>query len=100
MNEVPLSMKGTDCGLVLSVLLDKKPHHVIDICKQSKGEGVCNFPARSRVSDLIKKGYYVINLRDKHSNCFGVPIPTDIVNRYGEDDRQGIYMLISGPGVK
>lgn len=47
----------TGCELVLQFLWDMQWHHVNAITQACK-PGTCNWPARSRVSDLIhKKGY-------------------------------------------
>ena len=82
----------TDCDLVLSVLKDGRPHHVIEICRICK-PGCINFAARSRIADLRRKGLNIVNLRSK-----GYSVPEDIRSQYSEDDREAVYQLVTVTG--
>lgn len=48
----------TDCELVLKILSDGQFHNILEIMQRAK-PGCINFAARSRISDLKRKGYQI-----------------------------------------
>lgn len=86
--------EDSDCYKILEVLSSDNQVHIQELFDKC-APGARNWACRSRVSNLRKMGYNIINLRDRRQNTGNIAISREIDVKYGSTDNQSVYTLIT-----
>lgn len=86
--------EDSDCYKILEVLNSGNQVHIQELFDKC-APGARNWACRSRVSNLRKMGYNIINLRDRRQNTGDIAISREIDVKYGSTDNQAVYALIT-----
>lgn len=86
--------EDSDCYKILEVLSLGHQMHIQELYDRC-APGARNWACRSRVSNLRKMGYDIINLRDRRQNTGNIAILREIDVKYGITDAQAVYALIT-----